>query len=144
MRARTAEAMLLLCWARALVALVPLRLWRDSLGARAGDAPDTTAERLDEARLLARHVERGAGRLLFETKCLPRAMALSWMLRRRHIPHVVKIAVRPAGLRDGDDGRHAWVETAGVAILGELPGPWLIMLSLGDGPTEGCAERGIR
>ena len=83
------------------------------------------------ARRLAGHVERAAQRLPFETKCLPRAMALSWLLRRRRLGHCVVIAVRPPELRDGDHGLHAWVEVDGETVIGDLPGPWLETLRIG-------------
>lgn len=117
--------MALLCRARLLIAWVPLERWRSTLGETRGDpAPDA-------AMRLARQVDRGANWLPFATKCLPRAMALSWMLRRERIRHGVVIAVRPARLRDRDDALHAWVEVAGVRVIGDLPGPWVETLRLG-------------
>jgi hypothetical protein len=89
---------------------------------------------LAEGQRLARQVERAAARLPFSTKCLPRAMALSWILRRKRIGHVLVFAVRPAGLRDGPDALHAWVEIEGVTVIGDLPGPWLETLRLGESP----------
>ncbi len=120
--------MALLAFARLLVAFVPLRLWRARLG---GEFP-AGAEAMRRATRLAAHVERAAGRLPFATKCLPRAMALSWMLRRRRIPHALVLAVRPPALRCGDDALHAWVEHRGAVILGELPGEWHAVLRAGD------------
>ena len=117
--------MALLCWARLLIARVPLKRWRDTLGDSAGRESST------EARRLARQVERAATRLPFETKCLARAMALSWLLRRRHLRHTVVFAVRPPSQRDSADALHAWVEIEGETIIGDLPGPWLEALRLG-------------
>src|SRR3978361_2556405 len=84
--------------------LLPFRYWRATLGrlgtdtahpAHAGaDAHDRT-----RARQIAVHVERGAQRLPFATKCLPRAMALCWLLRTADQSYVFKIAVRPADAR---------------------------------------------
>jgi hypothetical protein len=59
-------------------------------------------------------------------------MALSWFLRFRKIGHFVVFAVRPPGLRGTDDQLHAWVEIEGEKILGDLPGPWVETLRLGD------------
>jgi hypothetical protein len=87
--------------------------------------------RLSDSRRFATHVDRAATLLPFQTKCLPRAMALSWMLRRERIQHALVIAVRPAELRDAADGLHAWVEVDGAKIIGELPGPWVETLRLG-------------
>lgn len=80
---------------------------------------------------MAGDVEWAAGRLPLPTKCLPRAMALSWMLRRRRIGHAVVIAVRPSQLRQSPDALHAWVEVEGEKILGDLPGPWIETARLG-------------
>lgn len=114
--------MALLCWARLVVVWLPFDRWRGSLGL-AGDTsrPGSPAEAL----FFAAAVERAAAWLPFTTKCLPRAMTLSWMLRREAIPHCVVIAARPAGLRGSHDGLHAWVEIKGTKVLGDLPGPWL-------------------
>lgn len=116
----------LLCLAQLIVALVPFGIWRDRLGYSAPGRDDPAA-----ARRLARHVERAASRLPFATRCLPRAMALSWMLRRAMMGHEVVFAVRPPHLRKDEDALHAWVETGGERILGELPGPWHETLRLG-------------
>ena len=93
-------------------------------------------DRSPEARRLASHVEWAAGRLPFSTKCLPRAMALSWILRSRNIAHCVVFAVRPPELRGSHDQLHAWVEVDGKAIIGNLPGPWVKTLRVGDEAVE--------
>lgn len=125
--------MLLLAYARLLIAVVPLRFWRDRLGlgsARAGlDAPQARAQ---EARRLARHVERGAARFPVRLKCLPRAVALSLLLRRARIAHSVVFAVRPRAHRGAGDRLHVWVEHEGALLIGDLPGPWLTILRLGN------------
>jgi hypothetical protein len=118
--------MALLCRAQLLVDWVPLESWRGSLGLPAG-----TDDRTDNARRLAADVEWGAKRLPFEVKCLPRAMALSWQLRRYNIGHAIVIAVRPPELRNATEGLHAWVEVGGTKLIGDLPGPWFETLRLG-------------
>jgi hypothetical protein len=124
----------LLCVAQVLVKLVPLRFWRRTLGRIATEdaVPQGCAR---AARRIAVHVERGAARLPFATKCLPRAMALCWLLRRAGIGYALKIAARPAAVRGaalpmGDDLLHAWVESGNATVLGALPGPWLVVLTL--------------
>lgn len=117
-----------LTFAQLNVTLVPLRRWRDTLGARADAQPDEVRR----ARRLAGAVERAAGRLPFATKCLPRAVALSWLLRRRKIGHALVIAIRPPHLRDAHDALHAWVEIGEAKIIGDLPGPWNKTLRLGN------------
>lgn len=130
-------AMAHLCWAQVLVSGIPFNRWRDTLG---WVAPPQSP--LDRARRLAGDVEWAAKRLPFPTKCLPRAMALSWMLRRRRLGHTVVIAVRPNDLRHSADALHAWVEIAGEKIIGDLPGPWIETLRLGAGPNESASSAG--
>jgi hypothetical protein len=114
--------MVLLCLAWALVELVPLGWWRGTLSPPA--EPGKPSGDAGEARRWAAHVERAAMRLPFAIKCLPQAVALSWLLSRRGIAHQLVIAVRPADRRQEDNALHAWVESAGRRILGDLPGPW--------------------
>jgi hypothetical protein len=116
--------------ARLTVAAVPFARWRKSLGL-AAPAPETPPrDPVNIGRRLAAQVERAAVRLPFATKCLPRAAALSWILRKRGIAHAVVFAVRPEQLRDSPDPLHAWVEIAGVRVIGDLPGPWVETLRL--------------
>ena len=119
--------MVLLGWARLLVAGVPFGWWRGLLGTKDGRARPSapSSSQLARARRIAGAVDRAAQRLPFDTKCLPRAMALSWLLRRAAIPHALVIAVRPQDQRDTSDALHAWVEVAGARIIGDLPGSWL-------------------
>jgi len=124
--------MTMLLLARIVVAGVPFRLWRDRLGA--ADAGDQSAGSRT-AHQLAADVEWAASRLPLGTKCLPRAMALSWMLRKRRVPHAVVFAVRPSSSRTDKDGLHAWVEVRGTRLIGDLPGPWIETLRL-DGESR--------
>lgn len=127
-RLRTVRAMILLCAARILIATVPFRIWRKWLGrpGTAAAAPDPVA-----ARRLTAQVNRAGSRLPFTTKCLPRAMALSWLLQHARSPHRLVLAVRPPELRGGEDDLHAWIEVDGHIVLGDLPGPWLRLLDQG-------------
>jgi hypothetical protein len=117
--------MAMLCWARILVALVPFRRWQAGLGL-ADERPAAKAD----AQPIANAIEWAAERLPFETKCLPRAMALSWLLQSRRIGHSVVIAVRPFAQRERIDALHAWVEVGDSKIMGFLPGPWIETLRL--------------
>ncbi|MGZ2411605.1 transglutaminase superfamily protein [Sphingomonas sp. F9_3S_D5_B_2] len=112
----------------------PFHRWRRSLGW--ADAEPLSEEDLARARRLAADVEWAAKRLPFPTKCLPRAMALSWRLRREAIGHTVVFAVRPSDYRGSSHDLHAWVDLAGVRILGDLPGPWVETLRLGDSSVQ--------
>ena len=120
---RTLAAMTRLAWAQFLVMSVPFGRWRGTLGFHA--QPVERPLDLEQARRLAADVEWAAKRLPGEVRCLPRAMALSWMMRRRRIGHALVIAVRPSDHRSSPDALHAWVESGGEKILGNLPGPWI-------------------
>lgn len=126
LRARTLEAAGWLIAARFAVGFIGIERWRGHLGL--AGAPDQ--DDIAEARRLARHVDRAAGRMLVESKCLPRAIALSRMLRCRGIAHRLVIAARPAGARSGADDLHAWIELGGTIVLGALPGTWIQVLGL--------------
>lgn len=132
LRRRTLEAMAWLCLARLAVAVLPFSWWRRTLGP--GPAPRSDP---DKARRLAAHLARAAWRLPFATRCLPQAMALSWMLRRRGLDHVLVIAARPPGQRGDEDRLHAWLAVGDQVLLGELPGPWL---ELYRAPSSRCDE----
>jgi aryl-alcohol dehydrogenase-like predicted oxidoreductase len=119
-----------LCWAQLLVTWVPFNRWRHTLGFQGAGREPGSARAIEERRLAA-DVEWAARRLPFGVKCLPRAMALSWMLRRRKLGHAVVIAVRPRQLRRSPDALHAWLEVDGAKIIGDLPGPWIETLRLG-------------
>ena len=126
--------MLVLSTAQLAVIIVPFRRWRERLGTKIRDGSEGRLERsaVEEGQRTAAVVERAAERLPFHTKCLPRAVAVSWLLRRKNLPHSVVFAARPSHLRDSADTLHAWVEVNGAKIMGELPGPWLETLRLGD------------
>jgi hypothetical protein len=127
-RWRTATAIVALTWAQFVIATLPFDRWRNRLGL----AGETAAVDQPLAKRLAAHVDWAARLLPFDTKCLPRAMALSWILRRERLAHAVVFAARPAGLRGSEEDLHAWVEVAGETVLGDLPGPWVETLRLGN------------
>lgn len=118
-RLLTVEALVLLAAARLLVAGVRFRRWRGLLGHPGQRAllHDVMVCRLD--RYLARVVERASTYLPFETKCLPRAMALHWMLARRARPAELVLAVLAGSGRGGAlDDLHAWVELDEQVLIG--------------------------
>ncbi len=115
-RGRVAEAMVLLLAARMLVARVPLRYWRSTLG-----KPGAAREHVDTWPyvLIARAVNRGAARLPGQYVCLPRAMAVQWMLRRRGRPSALVFGVERSAQRVGAaPSLHAWVEAGQRTIIG--------------------------
>ncbi|MBC2664625.1 lasso peptide biosynthesis B2 protein [Novosphingobium flavum] len=132
-RARVAEAALWLVAARLLVSFVPLARWQSTLGQRVPpDAPMPAPgeEQALRSRRAGRAVERAARLLPLELKCLPRAMALQWMLRRRRIASRLMIGILPAGQRGSVDDLHAWVISGTDIVIGELPLPHRTVLAL--------------
>lgn len=70
--------------------------------------------RVEEARQVARSVERAGRYLPFATNCLDRALALCWILRLDLLGGALHI-----GVKRHDDGlaAHAWVERMGERLL---------------------------
>ncbi len=117
-RLRVVEAMGLLLLARFLIILVPMRYWRSTLG-RIGTA--TIGGGGDACRHVIAAVLSGAQRLPVEMVCLPRAMAVQWMLRRRGVPSALVFGILPQ-LGSGDiHALHAWVESGGQTVIGDDP-----------------------
>ena len=120
-RRATVEAMAWLILARLLIAQVRFGRWRPWLGAPVSAQVGDPLLRLDAnlaQRRLARAVMRATGRLPGESRCLARAMALHWMLRRRELGGVLLIGVLPGAARGTLDDLHAWVTRSGEVLLG--------------------------
>ena len=75
--------------------------------------PTGGAERFDEAVAVAQSVGRAAAHHLWPMRCLPRALALQRLLRRRGIPASLRIGVSRDG---GRFAAHAWIEVAGTPL----------------------------
>lgn len=118
LRWRTLAALLQLVRARVLVGFVPFQVWRGSLGAVSRQcAPKAGAGAIAQARAWASRVERAASRLPGDSKCLPQAMALQWLLRREAIGSRLVIAVHKSD-RAHRHSFHAWVEVGGELVIG--------------------------
>lgn len=124
--------------ARLLVRFVPLHAWRSTVGevvpaTATGSAADSSGDgetpdarvlhnsdpaKLAQARWLGRCVDRAARYLPGISRCLPRAVALHWMLRLRGIPAQTVIAFKIED-RSGADAYHAWVELNGEMVIGQ-------------------------
>lgn len=117
-RALVTEAMFRLTLARLLVRLAPFGWWRHWLGQA---SPMGAAQGIVDpvTGRLVRAVLRGAARLPFQTKCLPRAIALHMMLRSRKLSSRLVIAVLDPRHRGALDDLHAWVESGGQIVIGE-------------------------
>lgn len=123
-RARVIEAAAWLAAARLLVTLAPLARWERTLGRRI--APSDPARQISPAqalrsRRIGRAVDQAAARLPFSLKCLPKAMAAQWMLRRRRIAARLLIGVLAAGTRGTPDDLHAWVLAGTETVIGDFP-----------------------
>lgn len=70
----------------------------------------------DEARRVGRAVERVAAVLAWRPVCLPQAVAVAWMLRRRGIDCVTHLGITNAK----PSSAHAWV-TVGDAVVQGAP-----------------------
>jgi len=109
--------------ARLAVRLLPFSFLRMSLGGNRSAPLRSEIERgnsdreLAVARYWAGRVERAALRLPGESRCLPKAAALFWMLRRRQIEARLVIAIHRSERR-GAHAYHAWLEHAGAMIVG--------------------------
>ena len=127
----TLEAVLFLLAARMLIAGVRFGRWRRLLGRPVnpdGPAFGVPAQPMD--RYLARATDRAADRLPLDLKCLPRAMALQWMLHRRERPGELVIAAIPPDRRTGSDDFHAWVEIGDTCLINQSYEPYQPLLRL--------------
>ena len=125
-RRATVEAMAWLILARLLIARVPFGRWRRWLGTPVAPLADDPRLHLDAnlaPRRLVRAVERAARRLPGESRCLARAMALHWMMRRRAMGGVLHIGVLPGCDRGNLDDLHAWVARLGEILIGASDQP---------------------
>lgn len=61
------------------------------------------------------------GRRLPVMTCLPRALVTHAMLARRGVPAVVKLGARPRSDSRRELDAHAWVESGGRVVMGDVP-----------------------
>lgn len=112
------QRLLLEAWASLLAVTVRLRLAPRRTLARALSvlAVPRRGTGDDSAASLQLQVARAAAHHLWPMTCLPQALALQAMLRRRKIPSLLRIGVRaePGGAKP--IAAHAWVEVGGVAL----------------------------
>jgi len=125
------ESALFLSVARFFILFLPFRYWRRSLGDLEGDVDgalatsavlsETEKKSFRRARRIAAAITRIAPLLPFKAICLPRAIALKWMLALR---------LQPSGdihycVRFADDGKleaHAWLSLHGQTVIGHHDG----------------------
>jgi hypothetical protein len=108
------EAQVALIYARMRLLVAP----RGSLLRAAAPLASREASESDVqlAHMLDLAIARVARRGVIRAACLPRALALEWMLRRRGI-HGARICLG-AAMMGGVFSAHAWVELGGTALDG--------------------------
>ena len=85
---------------------------------------DDASAHADELRALNNATGRAA-RYVPGATCLPRALALTWMLKRRGIAATVRLGVRTDA---GALMAHAWVECQGITLNGPADGDPFVAL----------------
>ncbi len=112
------EAILLLSWARFLIKLVPVRMWRSHMAVSQRDvATGSLSDREREVgRLVARMIKLAVRNAPIELVCLPQALAARWMLRRRGIDSRLYIGTKLG--ESGDRDFHAWLKVQELWVTG--------------------------
>ncbi len=105
------QALLLLPLTGLALRLLGLRRWQAVLGWFTPAGPG--AEAGAEGRTAARLVDAAARHGPYRATCLPRSLALWWLLRRRGVAADLRIGVRK---EDGQFQAHAWVESCGLVL----------------------------
>ncbi|MGV3513210.1 MAG: lasso peptide biosynthesis B2 protein [Novosphingobium sp.] len=118
------RAMTYVVVARFLVRFVAFSRWRASVGqmvdpamALAANATSMNATARSAAFALARQIDRACSRLPGTSRCLPRAVALRWLLHGQPLTVLTVIAFSKVD-RAGEDAYHAWVECGGELLIG--------------------------
>ena len=111
------EAAAFLLGARILVALVPLRIWREKFGkvSQARSQPDPSVGHA--SGLVRRAIGRAMRNAPLDFICLPQALAARWMLARRGIESDLSIGALRADARG--PRFHAWLTSGGHWVTGD-------------------------
>ncbi len=120
-RLATLYSMAVLVIARIVVSVLPLKMFRSSLGemqSGPGRADTKVAGNIKQARFWAVRVERASMRLPGESKCLPKAIALQWQLQQSGIGSHLVISIHRTE-RQATHAYHSWVETGGEILIGQ-------------------------
>ena len=114
-KATALEAAAALLLARLLVKHVPMRRWRRGLVLVEPPGPDAPKRRL--SRRTAYVMRRIARHAPFSAICLPQAMALQWMLRRRGVASRLIFGARRKA-EGAELDFHAWLTVGGKCVIG--------------------------
>ena len=108
------EAMVLVLYAKALIAFVPPRRWRSRFGAVASNAG--LAGDIATIRRVRLAMQRALNNVPASPNCLPQALAARWMLERRGIASNLFIGTQR------DEARvarfHAWLKVGDEWVTG--------------------------
>lgn len=127
-RLATLKATAYLAAARAIVRATSLEGLRAKTGA--SRRPVVTGSDRN-ARFWAGRIQRAAMRLPGESKCLPQALALHWLLGREGIDSQIAIAIHKTE-RESDHAFHAWLECDGEVLVGHCDrDDYRVVLTLG-------------
>ncbi len=117
---RVAEAMLLLVLAKFLIDHLRFGRWRHMLGKMEKTAASLPLDP-KAIRPIIVAIYRATARLRGEYVCLPRAMAVQWMLRRRGIVSTLVFGIARDLKMGSLHDLHAWVEVGGTIVIGDMP-----------------------
>jgi len=115
------ESAVLLCYAQLLVSVLPYALWSHTLGPIRESAPVPSHNIADTnpVQMTGWTVEVAARYLPWGPACLPRAMAMKWMLKRRNIQSDLCIGIHPPALKNvGQANLHAWLTVGPDTVSG--------------------------
>ncbi len=113
------EAFLLLGIARLAVLALPFKWLAASLGEHMQETDATIgAADLNLARKVGQAVRSAANHTLWESVCLPQAVAGQWMLKRRHIAGTLYLGVAKDETRREKLTAHAWLRCGNIILTG--------------------------
>ena len=109
------EAVVLVLYAKILIASVPPRRWRSRFGAVAHQGQDSASD-VSTVRRVRLAMLRALNNVPGSPHCLPQALAARWMLERRGIASSLFL-----GTQRDDDGHprfHAWLKVGDEWVTG--------------------------
>ncbi|MEN6508140.1 MAG: lasso peptide biosynthesis B2 protein [Smithella sp.] len=113
------EAFVLLGLARLGVLVLPFRWLAKSMGNHMKEA-DTSVQPADLqlARMIGWAVRSVANYTLWESVCLPQAVAAKWMIKRRGIPGTLYLGVMKDEAKPEKLAAHAWLRCGQFILTG--------------------------
>lgn len=115
------EAAIRLCFAQILVSILPYSWWSQTLGTLVQTHSDIEQPTSDSTSVqtVSWAIETASRYLPWSPVCLPRAMAMKWMLGRRRVNSVLCIGILINALKlDKDANLHAWLTVGPNTVSG--------------------------